>query len=171
MTIFAELGLNPIIQANVKRLGYQTPTDIQQKSIGAVLSGTDTYAIAPTGTGKTLAAQTLAKMLSVPFCIADATVLTEAEVPMKVLVVGSGGREHTFAWKISESPRVEKVYVAPGNAGTAACAENVPIGAKDVDQLLDFDKLLGCRRYDELIRSRVGLETRFDLPGGLTTSA
>jgi ATP-dependent RNA helicase RhlE len=55
MTIFAELGLNPIIQANVKRLGYQTPTDIQQKSIGAVLSGTDTYAIAPTGTGKTAA--------------------------------------------------------------------------------------------------------------------
>lgn len=55
MTIFAELGLNPIIQSNVKRLGYKTPTDIQQKSIGAVLSGTDTYAIAPTGTGKTAA--------------------------------------------------------------------------------------------------------------------
>jgi len=55
MTIFAELGLNKIIQANIKRLGYKNPTDIQQKSIGAVLSGADTYAIAPTGTGKTAA--------------------------------------------------------------------------------------------------------------------
>jgi len=55
MTIFAKLGLNKTIQANIKRLGYESPTDIQEKSIGAVLSGTDTYAIAPTGTGKTAA--------------------------------------------------------------------------------------------------------------------
>ncbi len=55
MTIFAELGLNSRIQENVSRLGYETPTDIQQQSIGAVLSGADTYAIAPTGTGKTAA--------------------------------------------------------------------------------------------------------------------
>ncbi len=55
MTVFAKLGLNPIIQANIKRLGYKTPTDIQEQSIGAVLSGSDTYAIAPTGTGKTAA--------------------------------------------------------------------------------------------------------------------
>ena len=55
MTIFAELGLNNIIQANIEALGYSSPTDIQQKSIGAVLSGSDTYAIAPTGTGKTAA--------------------------------------------------------------------------------------------------------------------
>ena len=55
MTIFAELGLNATILENIKRSGYKTPTDIQQKSIGAVLSGADTYAIAPTGTGKTAA--------------------------------------------------------------------------------------------------------------------
>ncbi len=55
MTIFAELGLNKTLQANIKRLGYKTPTIIQKKSIGAVLSGADTYAIAPTGTGKTAA--------------------------------------------------------------------------------------------------------------------
>lgn len=55
MTIFAKLGLNKTIHANIKRLGYKTPTYIQQKSIGSVLSGADTYAIAPTGTGKTAA--------------------------------------------------------------------------------------------------------------------
>jgi len=55
MTIFAELGLNKAIQANIKKLGYKTPTDIQEQSIGAVLSRSDTYAIAPTGTGKTAA--------------------------------------------------------------------------------------------------------------------
>ena len=55
MTTFAKLGLNPTLQANIKRLGYTAPTEIQAKSIGAVLSGADTYAIAPTGTGKTAA--------------------------------------------------------------------------------------------------------------------
>jgi ATP-dependent RNA helicase RhlE len=55
MTNFAQLGLNKTIQANIKQLGYKTPTDIQEQSIGAVLSGADTYAIAPTGTGKTAA--------------------------------------------------------------------------------------------------------------------
>lgn len=55
MTTFAKLGINPTLQSNIKRLGYKKPTYIQEKSIGAVLSGTDTYAIAPTGTGKTAA--------------------------------------------------------------------------------------------------------------------
>lgn len=55
MTTFAALGLNKTLQANIKRLGYKEPTYIQEHSIGAVLSGTDTYAIAPTGTGKTAA--------------------------------------------------------------------------------------------------------------------
>lgn len=55
MTSFAKLGLNKTLQTNVKSLGYNKPTYIQEKSIGAVLSGTDTYAIAPTGTGKTAA--------------------------------------------------------------------------------------------------------------------
>lgn len=55
MTTFAALGLNKTLQANIKRLGYKEPTYIQEHSIGAVLSGADTYAIAPTGTGKTAA--------------------------------------------------------------------------------------------------------------------
>jgi phosphoribosylamine---glycine ligase len=59
---------------------------------------------------------------------------------MKVLVVGSGGREHALAWKIAASPRVERVFVAPGNAGTAAEAENVPIPADDISGLVKFVK-------------------------------
>jgi phosphoribosylamine---glycine ligase len=57
---------------------------------------------------------------------------------MKVLVVGSGGREHALAWKIAASPRVERVFVAPGNAGTAAEAENVAIAADDISGLIKF---------------------------------
>ncbi|MHA1569953.1 MAG: phosphoribosylamine--glycine ligase [Alphaproteobacteria bacterium] len=57
---------------------------------------------------------------------------------MKVLVVGGGGREHALAWKIAQSPLVETVYCAPGNAGTAGCATNVPIGADDLNALINF---------------------------------
>src|SRR3972149_11714889 len=57
---------------------------------------------------------------------------------MKVLVIGNGGREHALAWKIAQSPRVDRVFVAPGNAGTAADAENVAIPATDVSKLLEF---------------------------------
>jgi phosphoribosylamine---glycine ligase len=57
---------------------------------------------------------------------------------MKVLVIGNGGREHALAWKIGQSPRVDRVFVAPGNAGTAEDAENVDIPAADVKRLLDF---------------------------------
>jgi phosphoribosylamine--glycine ligase len=57
---------------------------------------------------------------------------------MKVLVIGSGGREHALAWKIAASPRVEQVFVAPGNAGTAAEATNVPISSDDIPALLKF---------------------------------
>ena len=57
---------------------------------------------------------------------------------MKILVVGSGGREHTLVWKIAESPLVDKIYCAPGNAGTATLAENVSIGAEDIDALATF---------------------------------
>ena len=59
---------------------------------------------------------------------------------MKVLIVGGGGREHALAWKISQSPRVEKVFVAPGNAGTARDAVNVPIAATDKPALIEFAK-------------------------------
>jgi phosphoribosylamine--glycine ligase len=59
---------------------------------------------------------------------------------MKVLVIGSGGREHAFAWKAAQSQKVEKVFVAPGNAGTAreAKVENVSIGVSDITELVDF---------------------------------
>ena len=49
---------------------------------------------------------------------------------MKILLLGSGGREHALAWKIAQSPKVEKLYIAPGNAGTTAVGENVNIKAK-----------------------------------------
>jgi len=57
---------------------------------------------------------------------------------MKILVIGSGGREHALAWKISQSSRLEKLYCAPGNAGTMSIAENVPLGASDIQGLADF---------------------------------
>ena len=57
---------------------------------------------------------------------------------MKVLVVGGGGREHALVWKLSQSPKVEKIYCAPGNAGTAMLAENLPLAADDVENLLAF---------------------------------
>jgi len=57
---------------------------------------------------------------------------------MKVLVVGSGGREHALAWKLSKSPRVTQVYCAPGNAGIASVATCVDIGATDFDRLVAF---------------------------------
>ncbi|HSH85488.1 MAG TPA: phosphoribosylamine--glycine ligase [Guyparkeria sp.] len=59
---------------------------------------------------------------------------------MKILVIGGGGREHALAWKIAQSPRVEKVFVAPGNPGTAAEAKchNLPIAATDIAELVAF---------------------------------
>lgn len=57
---------------------------------------------------------------------------------MKVLVVGSGGREHTLVWKISQSPEVSKIYCAPGNAGIRKMAECVPISSADIRGLLKF---------------------------------
>lgn len=57
---------------------------------------------------------------------------------MKILVVGSGGREHTLVWKLSQSPKVDKIYCAPGNAGIAGLAELVNIKAEDIEILLAF---------------------------------
>ncbi len=55
-----------------------------------------------------------------------------------ILIIGGGGREHALAWKLKQSKHVNKIYVAPGNAGTALVAENVPIGFTDVGKLLEF---------------------------------
>ena len=57
---------------------------------------------------------------------------------MKVLVVGGGGREHALVWKIAQSPRVKKIFCAPGNAGMVKMANCVPIGAAEIDKLLAF---------------------------------
>src|SRR3989344_3263575 len=57
---------------------------------------------------------------------------------MKILIVGGGGREHTLVWKISQSKKVDKIYCAPGNAGTGLIAENIAISADDVQALADF---------------------------------
>ena len=57
---------------------------------------------------------------------------------MKILLLGSGGREHALAWKITQSPKVEKLYIAPGNAGTTAVGENVNIKATDFDAISTF---------------------------------
>src|SRR5260370_18883147 len=65
---------------------------------------------------------------------------------MKVLVVGSGAREHALVWKCVQSDLVERVYCAPGNGGTGGMARHIPIGAADVVRLVDFAK-----------RERIGL--------------
>src|SRR5258706_12558854 len=72
---------------------------------------------------------------------------------MKLLVIGAGGREHALAWKLAQSPRVQKVFVAPGNGGTASEAgvENVPLSG--TAQLIDF-----CRR-EHIYLTVVGPET------------
>ena len=59
---------------------------------------------------------------------------------MKVLIVGGGGREHAIAWKTAQSPKVEKIYCAPGNAGIAEVAECVDIGVMEFDRLVEFAK-------------------------------
>ena len=57
---------------------------------------------------------------------------------MKILLLGSGGREHALAWKIAQSPRVDKLFIAPGNAGTAAVGENVDLSPSDFDGIAQF---------------------------------
>ena len=59
---------------------------------------------------------------------------------MRVMVVGGGGREHAICWKLAQSPKVTELYCAPGNAGIAALAECVPIGAMEFDKLVAFAK-------------------------------
>jgi phosphoribosylamine--glycine ligase len=62
---------------------------------------------------------------------------------MKVLVIGSGGREHALCWRLAQSPDVEKIWCAPGNPGTSECATNVTIRADDISALADFASQFG----------------------------
>ena len=59
---------------------------------------------------------------------------------MKILIIGSGGREHALAWKLRQSPHAERIFCAPGNAGTADVGENVAIPASDLQALARFAK-------------------------------
>ena len=59
---------------------------------------------------------------------------------MNVLLIGSGGREHAIAWKLAQSKNLGKLYIAPGNPGTAECGQNIPVSSDDTDKLLDFAK-------------------------------
>src|SRR5438128_10042935 len=59
---------------------------------------------------------------------------------MKILVIGSGGREHALAWKLRQSPHAERIFCVPGNAGTAEIGENVAVAANDFDALVRFAK-------------------------------
>ncbi len=76
---------------------------------------------------------------------------------MKVLVVGSGGREHALAWKLAQSPRVSKIFCAPGNAGTAQLGINVDI------QVEDLDNLLALARNEKIDMTVVGPEVPLTL--------
>lgn len=78
---------------------------------------------------------------------------------MKVLIVGSGGREHTIAWKVAQSEKVDKIYCAPGNAGIAGIAECVDIGA------MEFDKLVAFAKEKEIDLTVVGMDD--PLVGGI----
>jgi phosphoribosylamine--glycine ligase len=63
--------------------------------------------------------------------------------PMKVLVIGGGGREHALAWKLAQSPSVERVFVAPGNAGTARDTQLINVDISDKDALLAWAQAKG----------------------------
>lgn len=71
---------------------------------------------------------------------------------MKVLIVGSGGREHAIAWSVAKSEKVNKIYCAPGNAGIAEFAECVPIGA------MEFDKLVAFAKEKEIDLTIIGMD-------------
>ena len=78
---------------------------------------------------------------------------------MKILVVGGGGREHAIVWKIAQSPKVDKIYCAPGNAGIAEYAECVPISA------MEFDKLAAFAKEHEVDLTVIGMDD--PLVGGI----
>ena len=57
---------------------------------------------------------------------------------MRILIIGSGGREHALAWKLRQSPAVTDIFVAPGNGGTASIATNIPLKDSDTTALVNF---------------------------------
>ena len=57
---------------------------------------------------------------------------------MNILILGSGGREHAFAWKLKQSKKIKNLFIAPGNAGTASCGTNINISATDFEAVKNF---------------------------------
>jgi phosphoribosylamine--glycine ligase len=86
---------------------------------------------------------------------------------MKVLVIGSGGREHAYVWKIAQSPLVKKIFCAPGNAGMTQLATCVPIDAEDVEALLDFarEKMIDLTVVGPEGPLSLGVVDRFEAAG------
>ena len=86
---------------------------------------------------------------------------------MRVLVIGSGGREHALVWKIKQSPKVEKIFCAPGNAGTSEFADNIPIAADDIEGLLQFamKKEIGLTVVGPEQPLVMGIVDRFEVKG------
>ena len=82
---------------------------------------------------------------------------------MKVLIVGSGGREHAIAWAVSKSAKADKIYCAPGNAGIEEYAECVNIGA------MEFDKLVAFAKEKEIDLTIIGMDD--PLVGGVVDFA
>ena len=68
---------------------------------------------------------------------------------MNILLLGSGGREHAIAWKIAQSPKVDKLFIAPGNAGTALVGTNVDIKADDFAAIKDFSH---CIHFNSILQ-------------------
>lgn len=83
----------------------------------------------------------------------------EGKTNMKVLIVGSGGREHAIAWKVAQNKKVTKIYCAPGNAGIAGVADCVPIGA------MEFDKLVAFAKKEKIDLTIIGMDD--PLVGGI----
>ena len=86
---------------------------------------------------------------------------------MKILVIGSGGREHALVWKIAQSPLAEKIYCAPGNPGTAQFAENVPLAVEDLAGLKKFalEKKIGLTVVGPEVPLVAGIADEFAAAG------
>jgi phosphoribosylamine--glycine ligase len=86
---------------------------------------------------------------------------------MNVLLIGNGGREHAMAWKLAQSKQIKKLFIAPGNPGTAKCGENVDIKAEDYDKLLSFarDNNIGLAVIGPEDPLAAGIADRFEAAG------
>jgi phosphoribosylamine--glycine ligase len=109
-------------------------------------------------------------VLCIPACEFHSQVIASKDMKIQnltVLVIGSGGREHALAWKLRQSPLVGRLYVAPGNGGTAAIAENVFISEMDFDGLIAFakEKGIGLTVVGPEVPLAAGIVDRFQTAG------